>query len=63
MIASTPEETKDEIVKWLKINASNYRITAAKASRIATKVENTTLAAAYQAAADFLENVKIERKS
>lgn len=60
--ADTPQETKDEIVKWLKMNASNHRIAAAKSSRVAVKVENTTLAAAYQGAADFLAQVKIEPK-
>ncbi len=60
--ADTPEETKNQIVKWLKMNASNHRIAAIKASRVAARIENTHLAAAYQGAAEFLERVKIETK-
>ena len=58
--ANTPEETKHEIIKWLQMNASNHRIAASKSSRVAIKVENTTLAAAYQGAVDFLKMVQFE---
>lgn len=58
--ASTPEQMRNEIVKWLKMNASNYRIRASNAMLVVTRNEQTNRAIAFQDAADFIEKVVIE---
>lgn len=58
--ADTPEEARTEIVKWLNNIASNHRIAAARAVRVRYRVEQTTLAAAHEGAARFIENITIE---
>lgn len=61
--ANTPEELKSAIVKWLKTNASNHRIRASQAVRITVRNHEMAMGCAYQDAADFIENCKIESKS
>lgn len=61
--ADTPEEMRDQIVKWLKHNASNHRIAAANARLAGTRSHETSMAMAYQGAAEFLEKMAVERKS
>lgn len=58
--ASTPEAMRDEIVKWLKMNASNHRIKAGNAVLVGTRKEQTTMGIAYQQAAEFIEKLNIE---
>lgn len=58
--ANTPDETREAIVKWLNLMASNHRIAAAK--RMHKRDIETARATTYQAAADFWGNVKIEDK-
>ena len=58
--ASTPEATRDEIVKWLKMNASNHRIKASNARLVYIRNEETTMAIAYQDAADYIARMVIE---
>lgn len=58
--ASTPEAMRDEIVKWLKMNASNHRIKASNARLVVTRNEETTIGIAYQQAAEFIEKIVIE---
>lgn len=58
--ASTPEQLREQIVKWLKMNASNHRIKASNSRLVATRNEETTMGIAYQNAADFIERIVIE---
>jgi hypothetical protein len=57
--ANTPEQMRDEIVKWLKMNASIHRIAAGNTRLVAKRHEETTMGIAYQNAADFLERCEI----
>lgn len=57
--ADTPNQAKDEIVKWLLQQASNHRIRASSAVLVRTRKEETSIATAYQAAGDFLAGVEI----
>lgn len=61
--ADTPEEMRDQIVKWLKKQASNHRIASANARLAGTRQEERAMATAYQGAAEFLEKMEVERKS
>lgn len=58
--ATTSEQVRNEIVKFLKGLASNHRIAAAKASRVATRIEQTTMGAALQGAADMIERAELK---
>jgi hypothetical protein len=60
--ANTPDETRDAIVKWLNLMASNHRIATAKLAGMHKRDIETARATTYQAAADFWGNVKIEEK-
>lgn len=57
--ASTPEAMRDEIVKWLKRNASNHRIKQNQARLVGTRKQEQTIAGAYQEAAEFIERIEI----
>ena len=57
---STPETLRDEIVKWLKMNASSCRIAAGNSRLVATRNEQTIKAKTYQDAAEFIEKMVIE---
>lgn len=54
-LASTPAATRDEIVKWLKWQASNHRLKLNNAIRVSSRKEEAAIAGAYQEAADYIE--------
>lgn len=58
--ANTPEGMRDQIVKWLNIQASNHRIVAAKLSGIRKMEIELARAGTYEGAAKFLEGCKVE---
>lgn len=58
--ASTPEAMRNEIVKWLKQQASNHSVAARIASRKGTQHTELAKSQAYDGAAKFLEGCKVE---
>jgi len=60
--ASTPEEARDEIVKWLKTMASYRRIDAAKARRVSMNTQLMAVAGAYEAAATYINDMIIQTR-
>lgn len=60
LIASTPEEVQEQIVKLLKINASNHRIAAIKIKGMHKKEIELAIASTYEGAAKFIENISIQ---
>lgn len=58
--ANTPEQVRAEIVRWLNTMASHNRIDAAKAKRVEIFKQKAYEAAAYEAAAQFIEKIIIE---
>lgn len=58
--ASTPEATRNEIIKWLNQQASNHRIAAAKIAGMHKRELEKTRATTYEGAAKFLEGCTVE---
>lgn len=58
--ANTPDRAKAEIVKWLNGMASNRRVDASKTSKVAIFKQHAHEAAAYEAAAAFIEKIVIQ---
>lgn len=58
--ASTPEGMRDQMVKWLNIQASNHRIAAAKISGIRKMEIELARAGTYEGAAKFLEGCTVD---
>lgn len=60
--ADTPEDTKAQIVKWLRDQAINHSVGSRLAERKKVAHDHKTKADAYTSAADFIELIKIEPK-
>lgn len=58
--ASTPEAMRDQIVKWLNLQASNHRIAANKLSGIHKRDVEYARVSVYEEAAKFLEGCTVE---
>lgn len=60
--ADTPEETRAQIVEWLRDQSVNHSIGGRMADRKKVSAEHKAKADAYTSAADFIELIKIESK-
>lgn len=58
--ANTPEGMRDQIVKWLNLQASNHRIAASKLNGVHKREIEQARATTYEAAAKFLEGCTVE---
>lgn len=58
--ANTPEAMRDQIVKWLELQASNHRIAARKINTIHRSELQLAKANAYEDAAKFLASCTVE---
>jgi hypothetical protein len=58
--ADTPEEMRTAIVQWLRDQQSNHMRQAFICKRVGFEKEQRHIATAYEAAANFIENIQIE---
>lgn len=61
--ADTPEEMRAAIVKWLNFSANNKRTNARIARTKTFANEQNKAADTYDGAANYIADMKIERKS
>lgn len=61
--ADTPEQYRDQLIDWLNKNAAIHRVKSSMAARKTTAKDERIKAETYSAAAGFIANIRIERKT